>query len=216
MILPETEERRGEFAVALINPEYLTSIAALLATAFGVDIRLYGFDGRLIARDDGRGEAIGQILPGNWLFRDFLPRRELGSFTGLDAQRRMVSASFAVSRQVPIVVEVAESQRDVLEPVREQFQIFLIACIELQGCRFDVILMDMQMPVMDGLETTRNIRNGDSPNRTTRIIGLTAAVGPVYERQCMEAGMDDYLSKPVAKGALLNALGLTDSKEAGA
>lgn len=40
-----------------------------------------------------------------------------------------MTASFAVSRQVPIVIEVVESRRDVLEPVREQFQIFLMACI---------------------------------------------------------------------------------------
>ncbi|MEI6162318.1 MAG: response regulator, partial [Roseococcus sp.] len=85
-----------------------------------------------------------------------------------------------------------------------------LALAEIAKRRFDVILMDMQMPVMDGLEATRNIRSGDSPNRETRIIGLTAAVGPVYERQCMDAGMDDYLSKPVARAALLNALGLAE------
>jgi CheY-like chemotaxis protein len=79
--------------------------------------------------------------------------------------------------------------------------------------RFDVILMDMQMPVMDGLAATRAIRAGDSPNRATRILGLTAAVGPVYERQCREAGMDDYLTKPVAKAALLNALDLTSDDQ---
>jgi CheY-like chemotaxis protein len=85
-----------------------------------------------------------------------------------------------------------------------------LALAELAKLRFDVILMDMQMPVMDGLEATRNIRAGESPNRETRIIGLTAAVGPIYERQCREAGMDDYLSKPVGRAALLNALGLAD------
>ncbi len=85
-----------------------------------------------------------------------------------------------------------------------------VALEALAGRRFDVILMDMQMPVMDGLEATRNIRAGDSPNRMTRIIGLTAAVGPVYERQCLEAGMDDYLPKPVVRAALMNALGLAE------
>ncbi len=83
-----------------------------------------------------------------------------------------------------------------------------VALDALAGRCFDVILMDMQMPVMDGLEATRNIRSGDTPNRTTRIIGLTAAVGPLYERQCLEAGMDDYLPKPVVRAALMNALGL--------
>lgn len=88
------------------------------------------------------------------------------------------------------------------------------ALVLAAATRFDVILMDMQMPVMDGMAATRAIRAGDSPNRTTRILGLTAAVGPVYERQCRDAGMDDYLTKPVAKAALLNALDLTRGDQA--
>jgi signal transduction histidine kinase/DNA-binding response OmpR family regulator len=77
-----------------------------------------------------------------------------------------------------------------------------------RGPAFHVILMDLQMPVMDGLEATRSIRGHAGPNRATRIIGLTAAVGPEYERQCREAGMDDYLGKPVQRDALLRKLGL--------
>lgn len=73
---------------------------------------------------------------------------------------------------------------------------------------YDAILMDLQMPVMDGLEATREIRRGAGPNRRTRIVGLTANVGAEYERQCMEAGMDDYMAKPVRRPALLIMLGL--------
>jgi CheY-like chemotaxis protein len=69
--------------------------------------------------------------------------------------------------------------------------------------------MDLQMPVMDGLEATRSIRAGPGPNQATRIIGLTAAVGPEYEAQCREAGMDEYLGKPVQRDTLLRKLGLT-------
>ena len=74
---------------------------------------------------------------------------------------------------------------------------------------FDAILMDLQMPVIDGLAATRRLRAEDGPNRLTRIIGVTAAVGLEIERRCFEAGMDDYLSKPVQRGALMTALGLT-------
>jgi CheY-like chemotaxis protein len=74
---------------------------------------------------------------------------------------------------------------------------------------YDAILMDLQMPVMDGLEATRQIRRSTGPNRRTRIIGLTAAVGPVFEQQCRAAGMDDYLGKPVQRAALIAALGAT-------
>jgi len=79
---------------------------------------------------------------------------------------------------------------------------------------YDAILMDLQMPVMDGLEATREIRRGTGPNRRTRIIGLTANVGADYERQCREAGMDDYMSKPVQRPALLSMLGLTAGVQA--
>jgi len=72
---------------------------------------------------------------------------------------------------------------------------------------FDVILMDLQMPVMDGLEATRSIRARAGPNRATRIIGLTAAVGPEFERQCRDAGMDDYMGKPVQRDTLMKRLG---------
>ncbi len=74
------------------------------------------------------------------------------------------------------------------------------------GTAYDVILMDLQMPVMDGLEATRAIRSGSGPNRATRIVGLTAAAGPEFERQCREAGMDDYVTKPVTKVSLLAVL----------
>jgi CheY-like chemotaxis protein len=71
---------------------------------------------------------------------------------------------------------------------------------------FYVILMDLQMPVVDGLESTRRIRAGEGPNKRGTIIGLTAAVGLVYERQCRAAGMDDYLPKPVQRAALLERI----------
>ncbi|MBB3896935.1 hybrid sensor histidine kinase/response regulator [Roseococcus suduntuyensis] len=74
--------------------------------------------------------------------------------------------------------------------------------------RFDAIIMDMQMPEMDGLAATRAIRAGDGPNAAVTIIGLTAAVGPEYARQCEEAGMSAYMTKPPDRAALLKLLGL--------
>jgi signal transduction histidine kinase/DNA-binding response OmpR family regulator len=72
--------------------------------------------------------------------------------------------------------------------------------------RYDLILMDLQMPVMDGLEATRALRAGGGPNHATRIIGLTAATGPEFEAKCRAAGMDGYVTKPVTRRTLADLL----------
>jgi signal transduction histidine kinase/ActR/RegA family two-component response regulator len=73
---------------------------------------------------------------------------------------------------------------------------------------YDVILMDCQMPIMDGYETTRCIREWEKSNGQggTPIIALTADALPGTESQCREAGMNDYLSKPVRKESLRQVL----------
>jgi CheY-like chemotaxis protein len=73
---------------------------------------------------------------------------------------------------------------------------------------FDVILMDVQMPVMDGLTATRHIRALASP-RASRvpIIAMTANVLPEQITRCLEAGMNDHLGKPINPGKLLETLG---------
>jgi PAS domain S-box-containing protein len=69
--------------------------------------------------------------------------------------------------------------------------------------RYDAILMDCQMPGMDGYEATREIRKLPGKRGRTPIIALTANVETTYIRECSVAGMDDHLSKPVQKDLLL-------------
>jgi CheY-like chemotaxis protein len=74
--------------------------------------------------------------------------------------------------------------------------------------RYDAILMDIAMPVMDGLEATRRIRERErgEGGEEVPIIGLTAhAMEGIFE-QCLDAGMDDYLAKPVARESVIAAL----------
>ncbi len=79
----------------------------------------------------------------------------------------------------------------------------------VQGVDYDIILMDVQMPGMDGFEATRRIRQweaGRNPPRRCQIVALTALVMPDDRDRCLQAGMDDYLSKPIKPESLLRAI----------
>jgi CheY-like chemotaxis protein len=68
----------------------------------------------------------------------------------------------------------------------------------LERSEYDVIFMDVHMPEMDGLEATRRVRAlNDQLARRPRIIAMTAAALVEDRQKCLEAGMDDYLAKPI-------------------
>ena len=71
---------------------------------------------------------------------------------------------------------------------------------------FDIVLMDVQMPVMDGLTATRLIRKQEADRRRhTPIVAVTAGVD---RQECLDAGMDDHLEKPVRMEALHELIAL--------
>ena len=72
--------------------------------------------------------------------------------------------------------------------------------------RYGLILMDMQMPEMDGLEATRQIRATDGPNRHTPIVALTANAMQSDQEACRTAGMNDFLTKPFNREILAKCL----------
>lgn len=71
---------------------------------------------------------------------------------------------------------------------------------------FDLILMDMEMPVMNGLKATRSIRRQDGCNTTTPIIALTGHTENVDRDKCFEAGMIGFIQKPARREALIEDL----------
>jgi CheY-like chemotaxis protein len=71
-------------------------------------------------------------------------------------------------------------------------------------CKYDLVLMDIKMPKMDGFETAREIRK--LGQRELKIIGVTAYVFPGVKEMCLDAGMDDCITKPVRIEDLKNAL----------
>lgn len=73
---------------------------------------------------------------------------------------------------------------------------------------FDLILMDYQMPVMDGLEATRRIREYEEQTglKRTPIIAMTANAMKGDKEICLEVGMDDYIAKPIDSALLFETL----------
>jgi two-component system sensor histidine kinase/response regulator len=115
--------------------------------------------------------------------------------------RILVAEDNEINRQVAVelltdaglLVEVAENGR--------------IACTRLldQGEHFDAVLMDVQMPEMDGIEATRLIRQTLSHERLP-IIAMTAHAYEAERQRCMDAGMDDHVAKPVDPAVLVRTL----------
>jgi len=75
----------------------------------------------------------------------------------------------------------------------------LEALEELRRARYDLVLMDCQMPELDGIEATRRIRSGEAGPEAAKVVvvALTAHALPEDRARCLEAGMDEYLAKPV-------------------
>ncbi|HVM04977.1 MAG TPA: response regulator [Acidimicrobiales bacterium] len=80
------------------------------------------------------------------------------------------------------------------------------AVAAVAGGRYAAVLMDCQMPTMDGYEATERIRAGERSGLHTPIIAMTAGNGSEDRRRCFSVGMDDYLAKPVQREHLLSTL----------
>lgn len=106
----------------------------------------------------------------------------------LIAEDNVVNQKVAVQilKRLGIESDVAENGSEAFEKVRDQ--------------GYDVVFMDMEMPVMDGLESTRLIRDYEhkqSLPKKTLIIAMTANALPGDREKCLQAGMDDFIAKPV-------------------
>ncbi|MBB6552205.1 hybrid sensor histidine kinase/response regulator [Nonomuraea rubra] len=116
--------------------------------------------------------------------------REGAQTTGLtEGARILVAEDDEVSRQVAmLVLTQAGHEVDVVDDGRQAVRAVLAG-------RYDLVFMDCQLPVLDGLAATEEIREREEAH--TPIIAMTAAAMPDDRIRCLEAGMDDHLAKPV-------------------
>lgn len=103
--------------------------------------------------------------------------------------------------------------RRTLELVLEPLEVTLTTAIDgvsaleiLAAEAFDVVLMDVNMPGMDGVEATRRLRAVDGPNRRTPVVGFSAGVEADQVQTCLDAGMNDWIAKPLEPRRLYAAL----------
>lgn len=133
----------------------------------------------------------------------------------LAAERQAETSHYALQGARILLAEDEPINRVLTETLLAQAGV-AVTCVEdgEQACRevidgnYQIILMDVQMPVVDGLEATRKIRQWEKERggRRMTIIALTALAMQGDREKCLQAGMDDYLPKPIEKKQLLDML----------
>jgi CheY-like chemotaxis protein len=161
----------------LVKPVRQKQLLSTLATAWGKKVRA-----------DGRKHRVAEITA-----------RMTGRFAGLGL-RVLVAEDNAVNQKVAVrMLEKFGLRTDLASNGREAVNLY-------EMLPYDLILMDCQMPEMDGYEASREIRRREGGNRRTAIVAMTAEAMTGAREKCIEAGMDDYVAKPVRLEDMVEAL----------
>lgn len=113
--------------------------------------------------------------------------------TGCELNCRILLAEDGLDNQRLIVHVLRNAGAEVTVAENGQVAVDLALAAEQAGSAFDITLMDIQMPVMDGYEATRQLRK---TGYTNPIIALTANTTTGNRQKCLDIGCDDYLMKP--------------------
>ena len=155
----------------------------------------------------GQGSTFWFVVP--------LKKREVGavlptpSALGIEAEQRLqqgyAGTCILLADDEPIAQEVTRGLLEDVGLIVELADDGQQALVMAQQNRYALILMDMQMPVMNGVEATKAIRS-DSLNKTTPILAMTANAFEEDRQICLEAGMNDHIVKPVDQQLLFETL----------
>lgn len=164
-----------------------------------------------LARLMGGDIAVSSVLGQGTCFALTLPLDPAGTLTAVPPPLLRQPQSFP-GRRVLVVEDNPINQRVAAGLLRRMQCDVEVAAdgVEALGIalrsRFDLILMDAMMPIMDGFEATAEIRRREGAGRRVPVIGLTALATEDDRERCLAAGMDDYVSKPADAAILADVL----------
>jgi len=172
----------------------------------GARLILMGPRGKNLAREFNNDPSIATYLPKPILRHELLAAlAEEGSHLTLDEPESGLRSNAPSQRLQVLVVEDNRINQIVARRLIERYGAEVVVASDgreavsaLEDRKFDIVFMDIQMPGMDGLEVTREIRSRErgTPKRQF-IVAMTAHAMAADRERCLAAGMDDYLSKPV-------------------
>ncbi|WP_143760701.1 response regulator [Actinosynnema mirum] len=146
-------------------------------------------------------EAVARLVDGDAPQPGAEPERPaVGPVRAGTGLRVLVAEDNEVNRLVAVEMLTALGHRVDVVPDGEQ------AVAAVRGEHYDAVLMDCQMPVLDGYRATERIRALTPPRGSVPVIALTASALASDAQRCREAGMDDFLSKPLRRDVLEAAL----------
>ncbi|HVS54272.1 MAG TPA: response regulator, partial [Opitutaceae bacterium] len=175
----------------------------------------------------GRARVADELGVAGFVFKPVKAAALLDFVSGIlqgraSSQPAAAIAAVALAEQHPLAILLAEDN-----PVNQRVASLMLqrlgyrADVVSNGCeaieavarrRYDLILMDVQMPEMDGVQATREICSRASAAERPRIVAMTANASTSDRDRCLEAGMSDFLTKPVRADDLLRAVRETPSR----
>jgi PAS domain S-box-containing protein len=173
--LTAEERRAAGFTATLRKPIHCDLLCQTLVDAVAPQQR------SAVAATDASGQNTGEEFAARYPLRILL------------AEDNLVNQKVALRmlKRLGYEADVANNGQEALSAARQQ--------------QYDLIVMDVQMPEMDGIEATRQIRQDESIHQP-HIIAMTAAAMQLDRKKCLEAGMDDFISKPARLEDLVAAL----------